>query len=398
MKTIFSNLFRVVVCSACLIFNINLSASICYGIQPSSGSAVSIEIIADQAYASSPVPNSSWTTGAFTLCWSNDSGTASISSVTTTSTLPFLADGIAEVAGNQTCQIFAFVGPAVLDLSAGQAVEVLEVEFECPDCTSDLSVLIENSPPNPPVVNGAASIINFFGEEFAGDMDCDLTTQLNFGNSVPASLNAKVLFEGYFNGSGMSTTLNTNGLLPAAQPYNVQPYNYAGAENNNNIGTDIVDWVLVELRDPNNETIVVAQKAGLINLAGSLRSASGTGPIMFDNAPAGDYLVVIHHRGHVSVMSQNLVTLPNTSLDLSQSSNAVKGSNQLKSVNGSFVMRAGDYDRSGTINFSDFILWLQNNNTLSSYLFMDGDGNGTINFTDFILWLSNNNHVDYSGI
>jgi len=67
-------------------------------------------------------------------------------------------------------------------------------------------------------------------------------------------------------------------------------------------------------------------------------------------------------------------------------------------VNGAYVMRAGDFDGSGTVNFGDFVRWLQNNNTLNAYLSVDVDGNGTVNFTDFILWLNNNNHLAYPGI
>lgn len=387
-KTIYLGL--IICCS------FNLSASICYGLEASTANTVTVSVTADQDYSALPTPNSTWTTGAFTLCWSSDTGTPTILSASPISTLPFLADAGATQVGNETCQIYAFIGPVLLDMAAGESIPVFELVFACADCSGDVLVNINESPAMP-VVNGDSSIINFFGEEFGASSTCVGSASLSLGASVSASLNAKVFFEGYYNGSTLNTASNAGGILVTSQPYNVSPDNYAGNESVSSFASDIVDWVLVELRDANDETNVVEKKAGLIKANGDIVDASGSGPLLF-NSVAGDYFIVIRHRGHVAIMSANSVSLPNANLDLTTSSGDVKGTDQTKLSNGAYVMRAGDYNGNGTVNFQDFILWLSNNNVFNSYLFFDGDGNGTINFSDFILWLGNNNHLAYPGI
>ena len=48
------------------------------------------------------------------------------------------------------------------------------------------------------------------------------------GTSLGTKLNIKVLLEGPFNNGSMSTDLLTDGYLSLAQPYNEDPWNYAG--------------------------------------------------------------------------------------------------------------------------------------------------------------------------
>ncbi|MBM3435323.1 MAG: hypothetical protein FJY07_03785, partial [Bacteroidetes bacterium] len=62
-----------------------------------------------------------------------------------------------------------------------------------------------------------------------------------------------VLPEGPFIGTGLNTNLNVSGLLPLSQPFNIAPWNYAGTESVASIpSNNVVDWVLVELRDAAN--------------------------------------------------------------------------------------------------------------------------------------------------
>ncbi len=85
-------------------------------------------------------------------------------------------------------------------------------------------------------------------------------------------LGLKVMLQGPFNGTLMNNDLNSNGFLPLSQPYYGSPWNYPGAENVDEItNTDIVDWVLVELRDSpdvnsaDESTIIARQAAFLLN-------------------------------------------------------------------------------------------------------------------------------------
>lgn len=219
------------------------------------------------------------------------------------------------------------------------------------------------------------------------------------GGSLATRFQGTIGLQGYQNGGQMSTSLAANGLLPMSQPFNTAPFNYAGNETISTIPSNTVDWVLLELRDANNESIVVDTKAALVDQNGNIMDISGSPGVNFDTAPNGNYFVVVHHAGHVSIMSSTTVSIPNASpYNFTTGNNTVQGIDQLTSVGGTFSMRSGDYDNNGTVNFSDFIRWLQNNNALNAYAAYDADGSGTVNFTDFILWLSNNNHLAYSGI
>ncbi|MCD4729346.1 MAG: hypothetical protein K8R74_02010, partial [Bacteroidales bacterium] len=60
---------------------------------------------------------------------------------------------------------------------------------------------------------------------------------------VDLRLDLAAFLEGPFNGVDMDNTLNTSGLLPANQPYNVAPWNYPGAETVIGLPPDWVDWV-----------------------------------------------------------------------------------------------------------------------------------------------------------
>ncbi len=73
---------------------------------------------------------------------------------------------------------------------------------------------------------------------------------VEFGMKI-AILDLTVFLEGPFNTSSfeMNTTLNQGALIPLNQPYNTAPWNYNGTENVTIIPPDIVDWVLLELRE-----------------------------------------------------------------------------------------------------------------------------------------------------
>ena len=55
----------------------------------------------------------------------------------------------------------------------------------------------------------------------------------------PLLVNLKVFLEGPYNGSGaMTTTLNTQGVIPKYQPYKVAPWNYLETEAESNFSNE----------------------------------------------------------------------------------------------------------------------------------------------------------------
>ncbi|MCB0749494.1 MAG: hypothetical protein KDC90_18695, partial [Ignavibacteriae bacterium] len=120
----------------------------------------------------------------------------------------------------------------------------------------------------------------------------------------------KVMLEGAYSGPNMSTAIA--GVVPNNQPYNVAPWNYAGTETASiSPGSDIVDWVLVELRTggtPATATNIVETKAALLKQDGTIVDADGITNLNFSVA-AGNYYIVIYHRNHLPIMSPTEITL-----------------------------------------------------------------------------------------
>ncbi len=138
-----------------------------------------------------------------------------------------------------------------------------------------------------------------------------------------AQLNLKVFLEGSFDVGTMNTDLNSSGYLPSIHPYDGSPYNYIGADrvslvdaNTNNIpdffedNSNIVDWVMVELRTGSASSTTIAQKAGFVNNDGSVVGLDGVSPLLF-GVPTGDYYIIVKHRNHLPIMSASLVPMSN---------------------------------------------------------------------------------------
>ncbi|MCB0748739.1 MAG: hypothetical protein KDC90_14860, partial [Ignavibacteriae bacterium] len=116
-------------------------------------------------------------------------------------------------------------------------------------------------------------------------------------------LDTKVFLEAaYTGGNNMNTTLLQNNLIPKSQPYNTSPWNYAGAETVTEIPPNVVDWVLIELRNSTEEKTNI-KRAGFLISNGTIVDLDGTSKLAFYNIPKGNYNIVIYHRNHLPIMS-----------------------------------------------------------------------------------------------
>lgn len=110
----------------------------------------------------------------------------------------------------------------------------------------------------------------------------------------------------------MKADINAAGHLPAGQPYNSAPWNYPGTESVTPMPDTVVDWVLVELRDGTDETLVIEKRAGLLMENGYIIDTNLTDGIRFDSLYANEgYYLAVWHRNHMPVMSGDPVELPN---------------------------------------------------------------------------------------
>ena len=163
----------------------------------------------------------------------------------------------------------------------------------------------------------------------------------------------------------MNTNLNQQGLLPLSQPYSIPPWNYYGTESVVAIpGADIVDWVLVELRETNGgpETATsmttVSQQAAFLNNMGDLIGFDGSSTLRFDAKINNNLFIVLHHRNHVSFMNAQPANgiLGNYFFDFTASVNSIYGgASGCTTIQGMALMAAGDGNSDGAINILDII-------------------------------------------
>ncbi|MCB0273611.1 MAG: hypothetical protein KDI06_02285 [Calditrichaeota bacterium] len=165
--------------------------------------------------------------------------------------------------------------------------------------------------------------------------------------------NVKVFLEAPYSTGSMSNRLNS--ALPASQPYSGSPWNYAGAETVGSFASDIVDWVLLELRTGTGSGTLVGRRAALLKSDGTIVDTSGSGQVAFGLSP-GDYYVVVYHRNHVPVMTSAVATLgPGSSLyDFTTAQTQAFGSTPMVDLgSGVFGLAGGDADSDGDVDSDD---------------------------------------------
>jgi hypothetical protein len=97
-----------------------------------------------------------------------------------------------------------------------------------------------------------------------------------------------VYLEGPFIGNQMQTDLNKSSLIPLTQPYSGAPWYYNGTESVTEMPNgNIVDWVLVELRNaltPDSATAqtVFGKQAALLLNSGKVVGLDGVSNLLFD--------------------------------------------------------------------------------------------------------------------
>jgi len=222
--------------------------------------------------------------------------------------------------------------------------------------------------------------------------------------------NINVFLEGAYdeNTGLMKTLLQEAEVLPLTQPYNAAPYNYEGTETLdtfeiNQLGLEVVDWVLVEVREgtPNlteQNTGVTIRKAGLLLNTGEIVDAYDGSVFYFDALlyDEVDYYICIRHRNHLDILSAESIVVQDGeqgtefTYDFTTSPSQAFGNFQQKTLsNGKAALFAGDYLQDGIIQLSDFDAWKSNPAQLNVYSPLDGTLDGVVQQTDNDAWLPN---------
>lgn len=203
-------------------------------------------------------------------------------------------------------------------------------------------------------------------------------------------LDVLVFLEGPYDGGSMNTTLKEGGEIPLDQPYNISPWFYTGTENVASIPDNVVDWVLVDLRDATNaaaanpSTSVEQQAAFLLN-NGSVVGLDGSSILQFSATVSIDPYVVVWHRNHLGILSSNSpiesggIYTYDFSTDLTQAYGDGLGYKLIDT--GVYGMASGDANADGSINADDKTMWAEEAGT-NGYKPADFDLNTQVNNPD----------------
>ncbi|MBN1340702.1 MAG: hypothetical protein JXA03_15340 [Bacteroidales bacterium] len=228
------------------------------------------------------------------------------------------------------------------------------------------------------------------------DCGCDpeVNTPLMF-------IDARVMLEGPYNSNDlkMETHLTQAGVLPVFQPFNTNPWNYFGNEQISGNNQNIVDWILMEVResafgaDSAYSGNIIGRFAGILLDNGSIVNPdeSDLEKMPYIEAEANDsaYLV-LHHRNHTAVMSS--VSPMKTqycnsafyTYDFTSNKDSVyAGINSVKEVSpGVWALRGGDGNSDGVISNQDKVdVWAAGAGK-SGYFYGDFNLNGEVDNAD----------------
>jgi hypothetical protein len=237
---------------------------------------------------------------------------------------------------------------------------------------------------------------------------CELTNSLlnivpvslfDGGVFAPVYLNLTAFLEGPFNGVDLNNSVN--GILPLNQSYQGVPWYYPGQENVPAIpDPDIVDWILIELRESSGDASTassntrVATQAGFIFRDGTIVGHATLTPIRFDIVLTDNLYAIIWHRNHIGIMSANplVESVGIYTYDFTTAGDKAYGADSQTEVSpGVWAMISGDGNSNGQINMDD------KNNVWSvtvgqaGYLQADYNMDGQVDNQDKVeYWIINN--------
>jgi hypothetical protein len=200
-------------------------------------------------------------------------------------------------------------------------------------------------------------------------------------------LSLKVFLEGPFNTTEMSAGINS--ILPLTTPYSQAPWNSTGDIVLSIPNPEIVDWILVELRDAPNVAsagsgTILAQQSAFLLKDGSVKGLDGFSNLQFSDPVIHQLFVVIRHRNHLGIISSNPLNLSGSvySYDFSLSSGMAYLGGQKQLMPGIWGMIPGDCDANGLVNETDKAMHWNIQAGRSGYLSGDFNFDGEVDNSD----------------
>ncbi|MCK5147571.1 hypothetical protein KAR48_12510 [bacterium] len=176
-------------------------------------------------------------------------------------------------------------------------------------------------------------------------------SQFIIGKEEGVRIQTKIFLEGPYDSE--TNEMYTSLTVPTTSPYSED------ARTVSSIPADIVDWVLVELRSTVDGSAVVS-KSAFLHKDGRIVADDGTTSYIEMEASADDYFIVIKHRNHLAVESDEVHTLSTGSstpydftVDASTAYDKYYGGDAAILETGIYGMYGGDSNQSGIVTNSD---------------------------------------------
>jgi len=177
----------------------------------------------------------------------------------------------------------------------------------------------------------------------------------------PIVLDISVLLQGAYRSSEglMVDSLRAADLLPTTEPYTAMGFAVAGPQTVDPavftvVGDEaMVDWVLVELRDATDPSIVVERRVGLLQRDGDITGLDGISPLGFCS-DAGNYHVAVRHRTHLGCMTGQALALSATAtaIDFSLPGTSTYGTNARKADGAAMLLWSGNVNANSTLSYT----------------------------------------------
>jgi hypothetical protein len=184
---------------------------------------------------------------------------------------------------------------------------------------------------------------------------------------------------------------------PPFQPYGEPYYDGTLMDYDNpvvvgGLGPEIIDWVVLSLRETILAASEVARRVALLREDGQLLNLDASTTVNFPGVAPGSYYVVVCHRNHACAMSDLPVAFsPNGTWDFVTGAAYSLGPPPLKHFGGSaYGLFAADANADGLIQALDFNLYLESTLAgLIGYERADFNMDGNVQALDFNLYLTN---------
>lgn len=160
----------------------------------------------------------------------------------------------------------------------------------------------------------------------------------------------------------MRDDLRLQNIIPLTEPFTALGFQHAGAGGGESISPSVlqyggleavVDWVLLELRTGTTANTVVATRSCLLLAGGDVVEKDGVSAPRITADP-GSYHIVLRHRNHLAVMTQQPVELGAslTTIDLTDPSIPLYGTEAMRTTDGLRVQWAADVTHNGEIKYA----------------------------------------------